>query len=90
MTFSKNLLLNNGVTQWRCFRWILSFFFSNVRVQKVELAYASTNTNFFQYQEAQFLRNSALFCDVHFGAALHGVTLHGWWEHTLVANWRKH
>ncbi len=60
-------LLNNGVTQWRRFHRTLGFF-SNVPTQKVELACASMNTNFFSTNKlsiapfCSFLRCS-LWCD---------------------------
>ncbi len=51
----------------------LQAFFSILRVQKMELACASTNTIFFVLRSA-VLQNSALYCSVHFSVALCDMT----------------
>ncbi len=58
-------------------------FFSNVRAQKVELACALSNTNFFLVPTSAVLRHSDRFCPVRFGAALPSATLRDWWKRTL-------
>ncbi len=75
LTFSRNLLLNNGFAQWRRFRGTWGFFFKYDRMQIVELACVSTNINFFRANKGSFTSFcSVLGCLVWCGAAWSNFT----------------
>ncbi len=87
-------LLNNSVTQWRCFFeywcYLMTTFLRNFGLffkcsrTKSGTGLRIDEHRFFVVPTNTVLRHPALFCTVCFGAALHGTTLRNWWKHTLI------